>query len=96
MNFQVILLIDHTIAVANIFVNIHIASASSLNFRRIIDAFLKQCIYHRIIDDRIEKYDAYLRRRFLKVGLPSCNEEFLSRREMDTKGGWFVGAAGLV
>ena len=31
MNFQVILLIDDSIAVANIFVNIHIASAPSLN-----------------------------------------------------------------
>ena len=40
---ELILLIDHSIAVANIFVNIHIASAPSLNFRGIFDAFLKQC-----------------------------------------------------
>ena len=42
-NFQVILLIDQSIAVANMFVNIHIASAPSLNCREIFDAFLKQC-----------------------------------------------------
>ena len=35
--------LDHSIAVANIFVTIHIASAPSLNFRGICDAFLKQC-----------------------------------------------------
>ena len=32
---------------------------------------MKAWFNHRIIDDRIEKYDAYvIRRRFLKVGLP--------------------------
>ena len=43
MNFQVILLIDHSIAVANIFVNIHNAPAPSLNVSGIVDAFSKQC-----------------------------------------------------
>ena len=43
MNFQVIFLIDLSNAVANIFVNIHIASAPSLNFRGLCDALLKQC-----------------------------------------------------
>ena len=33
----------HSIAVANIFVYIHLASAPSLNIRGICDAFLKQC-----------------------------------------------------
>ena len=41
MNFQVMLLIDHSIAVANTLVNIHIASAPSLNFRGVFDAFKK-------------------------------------------------------
>ena len=45
MNFQVILLIDDSIAVANIFVNIQIASAPSLNFTGIYDAFLKQRVW---------------------------------------------------
>ena len=36
------LLIDHSIAVANSFGNIHIVSAPSLNFTGIFDAFLKQ------------------------------------------------------
>ena len=44
---------------------------------------------HRIIDDRIEKYDAYV----VVFSKQDCrNEECLSRREMDTKGGWSVGA----
>ena len=48
---------------------------------------------NRIIDDRIEKYDAYV----VVFSKQDCrNEECLSRREMDTKGVWSVGAARLV
>ena len=43
---------------------------------------------HRIIDDRIEKYDAYI----VVFSKSDCrNEECVSRWEMDTKGGWSVG-----
>ena len=40
---------------------------------------------HRIIDDRIEKS---IKGRLIGHNLQCRNEECLSRREMDTKGGW--------
>ena len=50
VSFQVILLIDHSIAAANIFMNIYIVSflpsfVSFLNVRGICDEFFKQCTY---------------------------------------------------
>ena len=40
---------------------------------------------HRIIDERIEKS---IKGRRIGHNLHFCNEECLSRQEMDTKGGW--------
>ena len=51
------------------------------------------CLKQRIIDDRIEKYDAYV---VVFSKQDCCNEECLSRQEIDTKGGWSVGADGPV
>ena len=42
-------------------------------------------VSHRIIDDRIEKYESYI----VFFSKKDCrNEECLSRQEINTKGGW--------
>ena len=66
MNFQVIFLLDQSIAVANIVVNIHIASAPSLNFRGILDAFFKQCTVSRTLLNTVEIYSKTIL-NFIKI-----------------------------
>ena len=49
--------------------------------------FQELCWIHRIIDDRIEKHCAYI---VIYAKWDCRNDEFLSRRESETKGGWFT------